>query len=76
VTRALLGLVVLGSASCATLNTAGMSETCRNLYNACLNACPNPSTRAPPGPTITTISPQADVAGCVNDCNERAKKCE
>ena len=83
----MLGLAVVGGASCATLNTANMSEPCRNLYNACLNACPSSNARTPgavsgnpqtytPGPNITTVSPQLDVAGCVNDCNEAAKKCQ
>jgi hypothetical protein len=82
-----LALAVLAGASCATLNTANMSEPCRNLYNACLNACPSSNPRTPgavsgnpqtnyPGPNITTVNAQTDVAACVNACNETAKKCQ
>lgn len=68
--RALLLLAVLGG--CATLNTAGMSESCRRLYDACLNTCPG-ATRGGPPPTGDL---QIEVAACTNDCNERAKKCQ
>ena len=62
--------------SCATLNTSGMSEPCRNLYNACLNLCPGASTRNPPGTNLNTQRLQIDVASCTNDCNGRAKQCQ
>ena len=45
-------------------------------YNACLNACPSSNPRTPPGGTITTQSLQMDVAGCTNDCNDRARQCQ
>ena len=61
--------------SCATLNTANMSEACRDAYNACLNSCPSSNPRTPPGGTITTQSLQIDVAGCTNACNDRARSC-
>jgi hypothetical protein len=58
-------------ASCATLNTAGMSAPCRDLYNACLNTCPTANPRVPPSQS----SMQIDVAACTNDCNEKARSC-
>lgn len=66
---------------CATLNTSGMSETCRNTYNACLDTCqapPRASNRFPEGPA--SDKPQNtevdfDTPGCVSECNERAKNC-
>ncbi len=39
-TMRLLPLLLLVTSSCATLNTLGMSPACRDLYNACLNSCP------------------------------------
>jgi hypothetical protein len=71
--RALLVLtaVLLVSASCATLNTAGMSEPCRTLYNLCLNNCPS----AAPPPPGQDPSTQIEVASCVAGCNERSKAC-
>lgn len=73
--RPILLLAVL-LASCATLNTANMSESCRNLYNACLNTCPSSNPRTPPGQAITTQSLQMDVASCTNACNDRARSCQ
>ncbi len=74
--RAAFLLSVLSS--CATLNTAGMSDSCRNLYNSCLSNCPtaDASRRVPPGPSLNSTQPMADVAQCTNRCNEQAKKCE
>ena len=40
-------LVVLLS-GCATINTAGMSESCKRLYDACLNTCPGAARGGPP----------------------------
>jgi len=79
--------VVLGLLSglgCATLDTSRMSTPCAAIYDACLNACPGATNpRAPPpngspAPTQPTVNRdlQIDVASCVNDCNERAKKCQ
>lgn len=67
--RAILLLLISG---CATINTAGMSESCKRLYDACLNTCPG-AVRGVPPPTSDL---QIDVAACTNDCNERAKKCQ
>ena len=64
-------LVVLLS-GCATINTAGMSESCKRLYDACLNTCPGAARGGPP----PTSNLQIEVAACTNDCNERAKKCQ
>lgn len=76
---ALLTLAVSLLASCATLNTSGMSDSCRALYNACLNSCPSADVnrRVPPGGTaMPTTQPMTDVAHCTNQCNEQARKCE
>ncbi len=71
-------------ASCATLNTSGMSDSCRTLYNACLNRCPSAQTASrrpienPNGPAARTDSSRAlmvDVASCTNTCNDEAKTC-
>lgn len=69
-------LVLLALSGCATLNTAGMSEHCRRLYDACLNTCPSSLPAPPVGTNLTTVSPQFDVASCTNDCNERARACK
>jgi hypothetical protein len=61
-------------ASCATLNTAGMSDSCRRLYDACLSACPGAAPGSPPitpGPNL-----QIEVAACTQACNDRAKQCQ
>ena len=50
-----LTFVLLMLSSCATLNTAGMSESCRNLYNACLNTCPTANPRVPPSQSSMQI---------------------
>jgi len=70
-TLPLLLLVV----SCATLNTAGMSEACKRSYDACLNTCPG--AQQPGAPNTRMMSDlQIDVAACTNECNERAKTCK
>ncbi len=69
------GWLLLGAVSlsgCATLNTSGMSEHCRRMYDACLNGCPNART---PGPEVVTPDWRIDVAECTNACNERGKSC-
>ncbi len=71
--RALLLLLTSG---CATINTAGMSESCKRLYDACLNTCPGAARGAPPARPTTGPSFQIEVASCTSDCNERAKKCQ
>ena len=64
--------------SCATLNTAGMSEACKSAYNACLNGCPDAPRRG--GIDSPIAHPEADlqidVASCTNACNEKARKCK
>ncbi len=57
--------------SCAAINTAGLSESCRNQYDACLNACPGVA-RGSPAPTSIT---QMEIAGCTDECNRRARSC-
>lgn len=60
-------------ASCATLNTAGMSETCKRLYDACLNTCPG----ARQADTMSRSSQDhMAAASCTADCNHKAKNCE
>lgn len=70
--RKLLFLLALGS--CATLNTWGMSERCKDLYNACLNGCPNPGARG--NPPATGNDWQINVAECTDRCNKQAKSCK
>lgn len=67
----MLALAVLGG-GCATLNTSGMTEHCRRLYDACLNSCPS---SASPGPAQLPEW-RMDVASCTDDCNKQAKKCQ
>ncbi len=77
----MLAGVLTGLAGCATLSTSGMSEPCRNEYNACLDTCqppPRATNRFPEGPASS--KPQDtefdfDTPGCVSSCNERAKSC-
>ncbi|MDX2013891.1 MAG: hypothetical protein SFW67_27085 [Myxococcaceae bacterium] len=67
----LLLTVVLSG--CATIDTAGLSEACRRLYDACLSACPGVapgSIPVSPGPNT-----QIEIASCTQDCNDRAKAC-
>lgn len=67
----LLALLALTS-SCATLNTAGMSAPCRDLYNACLNSCPQAPAPAPGMLNDWHI----DTAQCTDRCNAEAKRCD
>ncbi len=81
----LLGATLLTNA-CATLNTSGMSAQCRDLYNACLNSCPQQSRRvAGTGLDSLSKSPSAidsggsldtGTAACTHQCNATAKACE
>lgn len=66
--KAMLLLVLSG---CATINTAGLSGSCKRLYDACLNTCPGAAQGSPP--RMSDL--QTDVASCTADCNERAKHC-
>ncbi|MEW6432662.1 MAG: hypothetical protein AB1730_14255 [Myxococcota bacterium] len=62
---------------CATLNTSGMSEHCKRLYDACLDSCAK--SRPPPLPTQSVgnnMNWQIDVASCTDGCNKRAKSCQ
>ena len=61
--------------SCATLNTAGMSESCKNAYNACLNACPDAPRQGEVGPTPSPGNIDIGVAACTATCNDQASKC-
>ncbi len=80
-----MGTVLLICA-CATLNTSGMSAQCRDLYNACLNSCPQQSRRVA-GTDLDSLSksPSAidsggsldtETAACTHQCNDSAKACE
>jgi hypothetical protein len=66
---------VLGC-GCATLNTSGMSEPCKRLYNACLDAC----SKSQLPPLVSTqgnnTTWQPEVASCTNRCNQQAKSCQ
>jgi hypothetical protein len=74
--RALAAVLLL--CGCATLNTAGMSEHCKTLYNACLNGCPDaarPGNPNPPPTAVQTdINPQ--IASCTDACNRQARLCK
>lgn len=59
-------LLLLALSGCAPLNTLGMSEHCRRLYDACLNGCPRP----PAGTQSSAL--QFEIAACTRACNERA----
>jgi hypothetical protein len=65
---------LLATTGCATLNTAGMSEPCKRLYNACLNGCPNAA--APSPAALNSMPVRTDVAQCVDECNKQAKSCQ
>lgn len=75
-------ILVLVLCSCATLNTAGMSEQCRDLYNACLNRCPQPPRVE--GSNLESLSkapvggPALDIgtASCTRQCNDDQKSCQ
>lgn len=60
---------------CATLNTAGMSEHCRRMYDACLDACAKAQAPRPMPSSGNNMNWQIDVASCTNECNQRAKSC-
>jgi hypothetical protein len=63
--------------SCATISTSGMSDSCKNTYNACLNACPEAPRQGAVNPNLPDnhrIDP--GIAACTAECNERAKKCK
>jgi hypothetical protein len=59
--------LALGLAACATLSTAGMTPACRQMYNACLNGCPQPNPNMPA---------DAAMPACVDECNRQAKACQ
>lgn len=69
--RGLLLVLLLVLPGCATLDTLGMNERCRDAYNSCLNSCPSAATPAPG--ELKNLRP--DVAGCTFECNERARQC-
>ena len=71
-----VGAAVLGG-GCATLNTSGMSEPCKRLYNACLDSCAR-SQLPPPTPPSSGNNTQwqIDVASCTDNCNKQAKSCQ
>ena len=71
-------LLLLALARCATINTTGMSESCKRLYDACLNTCPGATPAAQTHPAFRSDKPssQIDVAACTSDCNERGRNCK
>lgn len=73
--KKLFFLLVL--ARCATLNTMGMSESCKRLYDACLNTCPGATAAAQVSTGFKANQGwQVDVASCTDDCNGRARDCK
>lgn len=65
---------VLGC-GCATLNTSGMSEHCKRMYDACLDACAKSQVPRPPPPSGNDMNWKIEVASCTDDCNRQAKSC-
>ncbi|MBX7097575.1 MAG: hypothetical protein K1X89_07680 [Myxococcaceae bacterium] len=70
--------LLLAAPACATLNTAGMSEHCKALYNACLNACPGAQREGRQESNVTRLpnGAEMDTAQCVNRCNEQGRACK
>ena len=63
---------MLLTSACATLNTTGMSPACRDLYNACLNSCPQA-----PSPQPGQLNQfHTETAACTDRCNTQAKACD
>jgi hypothetical protein len=73
--RALAALLLC---SCATLDTAGMSEHCKAVYNSCLNACPDAARPGNPDPPVTAVRDDLNprVANCTSACNRQARGCK
>ena len=74
--RSIVLLILLSS--CATISTAGMSESCKNSYNSCLNACPEAPRQGAISPTAPGPSGNIDpgIAACTARCNEQSTKCK
>ena len=89
--NALLMVVLSVASGCATVDQSRLSESCRSLYNACLNACPTNGRSTRPsgvtGPSGDAISQsggatqgnnnnfQIDTAACTKRCNDDVKDC-
>jgi len=71
-----LAVGALVGLSCATLNTSGMSEPCKRLYNACLDNCAKSQPPQPMPSSGNNMNWQIDVASCTNSCNQQAKRCQ
>ena len=69
--RRTLGILAAAAAlaGCAVLNTAGMSPSCRDSYNLCLDGCPKP-------PSIPTHDIDVETPACVEQCNQNARTCQ
>ncbi len=71
--RARLKLIpIIALASCATLNTAGMTPACQGLYNVCLNKCPQPKS----DPKLPDFWGGWKTSACVEKCNGDAHLCK
>jgi hypothetical protein len=76
-----LALALALTSGCATLDTANMSPVCRDQYNACLDGCQpasRPARRTPPDSVqgqSDRLTPDTVVPGCVDSCNQKAKRC-
>ena len=80
--QALLLMMLLLGGACATLDSSVMSPQCRDLYNACLNRCPQPTrvrgenlsglSQTPIGGPNLAI----DTASCTNQCNVDQRSCK
>lgn len=70
-----LSLLLVGAGlACAPLRLTGKSEHCQRMYDACLNACPQPPRADPIAPKYNDL--QIDIAACTDRCNQDAKKCQ
>ena len=65
-------LLALCLSACATVDSSRMSDTCRGLYNACLDTCP----KAPAAQPGQLNQLYIETAKCVERCNEQSKTCE
>ncbi|MBS1150562.1 MAG: hypothetical protein H6Q89_2260 [Myxococcaceae bacterium] len=71
------GLFLVLLCSCATVSTAGMSESCKKDYHACLNSCPEaPRQGAVSSNTVESRNFQTATAACTDACNQQSKKCK
>ncbi|MBN8231211.1 hypothetical protein JYK02_27190 [Corallococcus macrosporus] len=80
------GIALLASAlsllsGCATIDSSSLTPYCRDQYDACLNSCQprgQPASRQPPDSVqgnAERLTPDTQTPGCVDGCNQQAKRC-